>query len=125
MNEVLPRLIKSPYKIKFNVEFLEKKGKTRFLAIDSVKNVKRYVVAHEVGHKVFLESKLTNKEQLLKDLYKKTLEDKSIYSISDYAKRSAEKGDLEEFFAEIYAMWSRKDVNLNGYLSDFVEEVLE
>ena len=61
----------------------------------------------------------------MKDLYKKTLEDKSIYSISDYAKRSAEKGDLDEFFGEIYAMWSRKDVNLKGYLSDFVEEVLE
>jgi hypothetical protein len=38
---------------------------------------------------------------------------------------SAEKGNYDEFFAEIFAMWSRKDVNLLGYLSDFVEEVIK
>ena len=32
---------------------------------------------------------------------------------------------FKSFFAEIYAMWTRKDVSLPKRMSDFVLEVLE
>ena len=110
---------------KRNVTDYEDIGETRFFAIDSVKNVKKYAMAHEIGHKVFFDSRLHDKEKRLKELYFRTVEDKSIERISGYAKFSADHGDFQEFFAEIFAMWARKDVNLLGYVSDFVEEVLE
>ena len=110
---------------KKNVEVLEKNGKTRVIAIDNVKNVKKHIIAHEIGHKVFFDSRLPDKERRLKDVYFKTVKDQSIEKISEYAKSSAERCDFEEFFAEIFAMWARKDINLLGYVSDFVEEVLK
>ena len=100
-------------------------GEIRYFAVDSVKNVKKYVVTHEVGHKLYFESKLSDKENRLKEIYFRTVKDKSIEKISEYARMSAEKGDYDEFFAEIFAMWARKDVNLLGYVSDFVEEVIK
>lgn len=42
-----------------------------------------------------------------------------------YALQSAKMGDFQEFFAEIYAMWTRKDVSLPKRMSDIVLEVLE
>lgn len=110
---------------KRNVTEYVERGEIRYFAVDSVKNVKKYVVAHEVGHKLYFESKLPDKENRLKEIYFRTVNDKSIEKISEYARMSAEKGNYDEFFAEIFAMWSRKDVNLLGYLSDFVEEVIK
>jgi hypothetical protein len=74
---------------------------------------------------LYFGSKLPDKENRLKEIYFRTVNDKSIEKISEYARMSAEKGNYDEFFAEIFAMWSRKDVNLLGYLSDFVEEVIK
>lgn len=108
-----------------NVESLEKKGNLRFLAIDTAKNVKRHMIAHEVGHKVFYLSKLQDKERKLKELYERAAKDGMIDKIGFYAKKSAEFGDYDELIAEIYAMWSRKDVSLPGYMSEFVEEILK
>ena len=110
---------------KENVESFEKNGNQRFLAIDNMKNVKKHMIAHEVGHKVFYLSKLADKYDKLRELYELSVKDGTISNIGMYALQSAKMGDFQEFFAEIYAMWTRKDVSLPKRMSDFVLEVLE
>lgn len=108
-----------------NVSKYLEAGKNRFLAIEDAKNVKKYIIAHEVGHKIFYMSKLEEKGKRLKELFEWAKKEKILDQVGDYAKLSAASNDYEEFFAEIFALWAQNKVSLNEKLCEFVERILE
>lgn len=110
---------------KDNVTSFYKENGIRYLAIDDYKNVRKYVIAHEVGHKIFHFSKLEGKMEKLKSIHLAAIEDKTIEKVGYYAKSSFEFRDYEEFFAEIFAMWVQKSVSLESSWENFIKEVLE
>lgn len=106
------------------LKFKEKTGVREF-AIESEKSVKTYIVAHELAHKIFFESKLINKKDKLKSLYLTIAKEGDIEKISSYAINSAELGDYEEFFSESFAIWIQSKLSLDRRISNFIGEVME
>lgn len=102
------------------VKFTKKIGIREF-AIDTPEQVKIHIILHELGHKVYSESKLTDKYEKLKKLKKQSIENNSILSISWYAKNSS---DIEDFFSEIFAVYARGG-NLPEEMKLYVLEVID
>lgn len=102
------------------MKFTKKIGIREF-AIDTPEQVKIHIILHELGHKVYSESKLTDKYEKLKKLKKQSIENNSILSISWYAKYSS---DIEDFFSEIFAVYVRGG-NLPEEMKLYVLEVID
>ena len=103
---------------KDNVTNVERRKKIRQLAIDSPTNVKRHLIDHEIGHYLFEKYKNNGKYTELRKIIEKTKKNGDIAKISHYAEKNE-----DEFFAEIYAMFARKDTSLPKYLLDYVAKV--
>jgi len=113
--------IQNPKKFyKENVTEESKRYGIRRLAIDYEKNVRGYIIDHEIGHLVFEKYKFSGKNSELAKMRSLTEKNGNLKKISRYAVLSEDK---EDFFAEIYAMYARKDDSLPKYLVDYVEKV--
>ena len=87
----------------------------RSFAMDSPQDVIFHSINHEIGHMVFNKSKLENKEELLREIWKKT-------EANSISQRAASKE--REFFAEAFAIYEKGGI-LNAAVKNFIEEVLK
>lgn len=99
-------------------EFGKRYGIREF-AIDNVEQVRNHVILHELGHKVYLDSRMPDKYEKLVKLKELSTKDKSIFKISWYAINSP---DIEDFFAEIFSIYVRGGT-LPDKMKDYVLEV--
>ena len=91
----------------------------RWFAAPSAKRYLEHVAEHEVGH--YLLENSPNRDALKNKLeiaFNRAKRNKSIYKVSDYAKK-----DADEFFSEIFAMYRLK-THMPDSFTTLVEEVL-
>lgn len=105
---------------KHSVKDFSKKMKIREFAIDNPNQVRNHIILHELGHKIYADSKLLDKYDKLVKLRIRSIENKSILGVSWYAKNSA---DVEDFFSEIFAIYVRGG-KLPKEMGKFVLEVI-
>ena len=104
--EAFVRFVKTPEKFE---------GRKRF-AIESKNQVIKHFIDHEVGHRLFNDSTLQDKETRLEELWKQHKADKVFGS---YAAASS-----REFFSEAFAIRERGGI-LSADISAFIDEVVK